>query len=697
MAILVIECIGPSKWAASLLAEDGHGLYGGPLELNACSVAMPRTREEVGKVVPELVAGARRAFEYSAVENISSALLTGAIANGRVSSEPITTFPTPAWLVPNWMAAAYAITDPASQFALIDMATPGMYSLLSRQADGTLKCLKQEQPVLADLLRVAASDVQLGDDLLREALCRDSGLGHLLQPPPPQTSLKNVLQNIAVARGEQVVEAALSRILEPLAKQLCGAAAFVDIPLIVCTGEPLGLDHIFERILLGLMSGGSSSPLPRVRWIVDRVERHTGAVKFHNTMRRTSGVWEARSSNTVSFNVAARREVKYTVIHPSCHVFDPEEMAIAKTVGNAPVLVAFDRVLDPLYGAGMRQYFEEKPGVNLIGFVDVDGSEQNKSWSQVERVCEAAVRHNLRRDGIMIAIGGGVTLDVVGMAAAIFRRGTRFVRIPTTLVGLVDVGVGVKQGVNFLGRKNILGAFYSAMGSINDPSFLQTLSRRDLVCGLAEIIKMAIVRDGELFTVLEKHGRELLDSSFQGPCDVSQEVMSRAEISMMRELQPNLYEENLQRLVDFGHTFSPEIEARSNFEIPHGEAVGFDMLISTHIAVHHDGKLCRPELLERMIALYDVIGLPIAQTCCSAEDLCRSLQKARAQRGGSLNLVVPTGTGSATFIQDVAFAQISRALGYFAHLQRERSEVNATIRSTLYPAERQATSRAQSA
>jgi 3-dehydroquinate synthase len=243
-----------------------------------------------------------------------------------------------------------------------------------------------------------------------------------------------------------------------------------------------------------------------------------------------------------------------------------------------------------------------------------------------------------------------------------FRRGIGYVRVPTTLVGLVDVSVGIKQGVNAFGRKNILGSFFPPTASVNDYSFIRTSPPRSISCGLAEILKIALVRDEALLAAVEKHGQELLDSGCALPA-VASYVIQRAEILMMEELAPNLFETDLARLVDFGHTFSSAIETASGYRIAHGEAVALDMLISTGIAV--EKGLCPPDLLERLATLFPTLNLPVwHERLPDVEHLCRALEAVAAHRGGNLNLVVPTRAGAATFVQHVATRELTAALDW---------------------------------
>jgi 3-dehydroquinate synthase len=266
-----------------------------------------------------------------------------------------------------------------------------------------------------------------------------------------------------------------------------------------------------------------------------------------------------------------------------------------------------------------------------------------------------------------MAVGGGVTLDVAGFVASIFRRGVSFVRIPTSLIGLVDVAVGIKQGINVDNKKSIVGTFYPATLNINDPTFLATLPQRHVSCGMAEIIKMAVVRDAKLFAILENVASQLIASKFQCPA-AGRDIILRAERLMMQELQPNLFESELRRLADFGHTFSPAIESASGWSINHGEAVGLDMLISTAIA--REKGLCSNETLFRLHNLLRISKLPVIHPVCERQLLVNAISSAKSHRGGRVNLVVPREIGKAEFVDHVRAKEIEMAL---RHLRAEKT------------------------
>ena len=440
-----------------------------------------------------------------------------------------------------------------------------------------------------------------------------------------------------------------------LASAVSSANTVTRIDAVVCVGpffDALGREfgECLDRELASLRSAVEVLA-------VNPESRLLGAWRCAASALAGPGVWVSAGRQSSRLHLSARREIRYSVVHPAGRVLDLANPAIADAAAGRPVLAVVDSQIDTLYGGALRAYISKH--LNSAGYVLLDGSEREKSRNQVERILKEAIRLKLPRAGLVMAVGGGVTLDVAGFAASIFRRGIGHLRVPTSLIGLVDVGVGIKQGINAGHGKSIIGAYHPAIATINDLTFLSTLPRRHLACGLAEIVKMAIVRDAQLFDLLERHAPELLACRFQEHSAAS-EIILRAEHSMMQELQPNLFEQDTRRLVDFGHTFSPLIESASGYSIRHGEAVAIDMLLSTRIAVSRG--LCSHDDLDRIECLLRRIGLPLTASVCDVELMAEAIGNARAHRAGRLNLVVPARIGQGDFVQDLSRSELEEAL-----------------------------------
>ena len=266
-----------------------------------------------------------------------------------------------------------------------------------------------------------------------------------------------------------------------------------------------------------------------------------------------------------------------------------------------------------------------------------------------------------RKNEPLIAVGGGALLDIVGMAASLYRRGIPYIKVPTTLLGLVDASVGVKTGINFKDRRNRLGSYFPPIVSYLDKTFLKTLDDVEISSGLGEILKLAVVKDLRLFQILKKRGNELYKKKFIN-CNFSDEVINRSIKGMRDELQGNLWEKNLKRYVDFGHSFSPTPEIRSlkDINVPsltHGQAVTLDVIFSSLIS-HYRGMLSKAEVLEIMSTARNM-GLPTMHTYFTNPDiLMEALNDTIKHRNGSQNLPIPITIGKAMFINDLTYEDI---------------------------------------
>jgi 3-dehydroquinate synthetase len=278
-------------------------------------------------------------------------------------------------------------------------------------------------------------------------------------------------------------------------------------------------------------------------------------------------------------------------------------------------------------------------------------TEQAKTIITVEALCQKCFGSGLDRRSLLIGCGGGVCTDLVTMAAALTRRGLNYLRIPTTLIGLIDAGIGVKGAVNLPKKKSAMGVFFPPEQVLLDPEFLRTLPTGPLSDGLAEAIKIAVALDPKLFDFLERFSGDLLKSPANANSNDLTELVWQSTLGLLNELEPNLYEDKTyQRVLDFGHTFSPFIESTSDFRVTHGVAVGLDIALSTAVAFELD--LLSREDRDRILASLQGARLPIYSPLLTEENCFRSLEEIEAHRGGHLNLVVPSGIGQSRFITE---------------------------------------------
>ena len=361
---------------------------------------------------------------------------------------------------------------------------------------------------------------------------------------------------------------------------------------------------------------------------------------------------------------------------------DAATLEIAKARALKRVVVV-DETVFSLYGDAIEAYFEHH-GVTTKLLV-LPTTEENKNMELVLKIAEAI--HDLgidRRLDPVIAIGGGVCMDIVGFAASIYRRRTPYVRVPTTLMGYVDASVGAKTGVNFeaepgVWKKNKLGAYLPPAITLLDRSFLATLDERQLANGAAEIVKMAIVKDPELLDLLAAHGPELIEHKFQkNPYassdaweadDAASRVLYLAIETMLEELAPNLWEDSLERLVDFGHVFSMELEMalvhQGDEKLFHGEAVAIDMAFSSVLA-HVRGHL-ESETLDLILQTMRGLSLPVYHerfdSPLTAEAIYERVKFSQGQK-----IPLPAAHGAARLYNDVTQEEMDAALALWKEM-----------------------------
>ncbi len=365
-----------------------------------------------------------------------------------------------------------------------------------------------------------------------------------------------------------------------------------------------------------------------------------------------------RDAASGRWQVRATRQIEYDLVTVD-DVFDPANdalLALGRRHGGRRFVVV-DEVVNRQHGARIRSYFDHhRIDARVVAFPGGESGKTLESWQRVIRELDRfPIR---RREEPILAIGGGVLTDVVGFVASSYRRGVPHIKVPTTLMGYVDASVGIKTGVNFNGYKNRLGSFEPPARVLLDRRLLATLDRRHLQNGMCEIIKLAVIKDAALFRLLESHGRASLAAAFQNAPDA--EILDRAIGGMLEELAPNLFEDELARKVDFGHTFSYGLETRFEERLLHGEAVLLDILSSTMIA--RERALIGADDAARILALVSDLGIVPAVELLDAELMWQSLADRIEHRNGAQRVPLPAGIGECVFVNDISRAEIAASI-----------------------------------
>jgi 3-dehydroquinate synthase len=261
---------------------------------------------------------------------------------------------------------------------------------------------------------------------------------------------------------------------------------------------------------------------------------------------------------------------------------------------------------------------------------------------EVERIHTLIEKEGLCRHSYIIALGGGAVLDVAGYAAATAHRGLRLIRLPTTTLAQNDAGVGVKNGVNAFGRKNFLGTFTPPCAVINDFDFLRTLSDRDQRAGIAEAIKVALIKDRAFFDRLYAERRELAVFS---PTAMERMIVRCAELHLEHiRTSGDPFEFGTSRPLDFGHWTAHKLEELTHGDIRHGEAVAIGIALD---ALYSNRQARIGDLdLHRILTLLEDLGFTLYYTALRWIDIERALQEFREHLGGVLSIPLLSGIGN---------------------------------------------------
>jgi len=284
--------------------------------------------------------------------------------------------------------------------------------------------------------------------------------------------------------------------------------------------------------------------------------------------------------------------------------------------------------------------------------IEIGMGEHNKTLKTVETIYERLVAMAADRSCWIVGVGGGIVCDVAGFAASTYLRGVKFGFAASTLLAQVDAGVGGKNGVNFAGYKNMVGTFNQPAFVICDMGMLRTLSRSDLLCGFAEIVKHGAIADPALFRYIEDRRQDALDLD---PAVVERMVYD-AVVVKSNIVNEDEREAGVRRKLNFGHTFGHAVEKVTG--IPHGAAVSIGMAAAALLSVRR-GYLARPEL-ERLTDLLEGLGLP-TRLAVDPRQAVDALKHDKKRSGEHIKFVLLKTIGEA-LVEDIQISELEEVL-----------------------------------
>ncbi len=299
--------------------------------------------------------------------------------------------------------------------------------------------------------------------------------------------------------------------------------------------------------------------------------------------------------------------------------------------------------------------------------VAVPGGEKIKSDLHfVESVQQTLFDLHIDRHSYVIAVGGGAVLDAIGLVASTTHRGVRHIRIPTTVLAQNDSGVGVKNGVNLQGVKNFVGTFAPPFAVLNDMEFIVSLPERDKIAGMAEAVKVALIRDAEFFGWIERHMDDL--ATFERAA-MAYMIRRCAELHMRQiSMGGDPFESGSARPLDYGHWSAHKLESLTRHHVRHGEAVAIGMALDARYSVLA-GLLAQGEE-ERICALLEYLGFDLwhpalAKTGASGDwVILEGLRDFQEHLGGELTVTLLAGIGVGVEVHEIDRERMRQAMAW---------------------------------
>ena len=330
---------------------------------------------------------------------------------------------------------------------------------------------------------------------------------------------------------------------------------------------------------------------------------------------------------------------------------------------NAPVLLPLTEALARLqaepelfmvYDANVDWVASQlKEALPVRASMALETSEEGKTLETVQALERWLLKEDASRGALLLAVGGGITTDLVGFAAAIYKRGIRYANVPTTLLAQVDAAIGGKTGVNLDGYKNMLGAFRMPEFTVLEAVFLRTLPAREFRCGLAELLKTFLLGDGAAYGALVSSLKSAQNRDEEGKMGLSSLKMPQFEDDIRRaaDIKARIVAEDpeehgVRAKLNLGHTFGHAIEHEARLhgaDITHGEAVAMGIVLAAELSERLG--VAQKGLSAQLKADFSCLGLPVASPY-PVEDLVEALRKdKKAVAGGKVKFVLLRAPG----------------------------------------------------
>jgi len=329
------------------------------------------------------------------------------------------------------------------------------------------------------------------------------------------------------------------------------------------------------------------------------------------------------------------------------------------------VIIITDPLVDDLYGDQVRASI--RAAGYKVDTVQIGRGEKHKTLPQAAKIYDKLVELGAHRDTFLVSLGGGVIGDISGFVASTYMRGVSYAQVPTTLLSQVDASIGGKTGVDHPKGKNLIGVFYQPKFVFIDVRALTTLPEKELMTGLAEVIKYGIIDDDDFFKFLEANSHHLNTKAFEeeetlrAALKVWLTIVAESCKIKARVVSQDERESGLRMILNYGHTIGHAIETLTKYEkYTHGEAVAIGMVCAASIAKYM--KMLDKESSGRIKDLLDKLGLPTMVERLSAKRIISSLSVDKKIRKGRMQFVLPTHIGKVEIRNNVPLKMVRKVL-----------------------------------
>ena len=350
-------------------------------------------------------------------------------------------------------------------------------------------------------------------------------------------------------------------------------------------------------------------------------------------------------SPTISVNLQSKLHRSYPVRIQSGSL-ELLHLRLREIAGAGPIFVITDSTVKRLYGKQLVRNLGRK-GIE-VGLLDFPSGERSKQAGTVSTMYSKLLRLGVKRDSVIVALGGGVVGDVAGYVASTVLRGVPYIQVPTSLLAQVDSSIGGKVGIDHTFGKNLIGAFYQPREVIIDPLVLRTLPEEEFRNGLAEVVKIAVALDGRLFSLLEKHAHRIRKNN----SPLMSEILIRSVGLKASVVQRDEFERGLRKTLNAGHTIGHALEASTSYALKHGAAVAIGLAAEAELAVHL--QLMGQKDFSRLLTLMRRLKLPTVFPRIKRRDrFFAALSRDKKSEGDRIRFVIPAGIGRSVVGVDV--------------------------------------------